>query len=244
MTIRALVFDAHGTLYDTRSVLAKAERLCPGKGGLITELWRLKQLEYSWLRSLLGENEDFWEVTHAALNFALRDAGIEPAEAVRSALMEEYLHLEPYPEARPALAALTGNRLAILSNGSPKMLDALVRNSGLERWIETVISVDRVRTYKPSPACYALVEEILGIAKAEVLFVSLNGFDVTGAKAFGFEVAWIRRAGGGAPTEDPPGAAAMFRLLRSGAEPKSWAILLTTSCRPSPNCRSSFERGP
>jgi 2-haloacid dehalogenase len=107
---------------------------------------RLKQLEYTWLRSLLQEYEDFWEVTRASFDFALRAAGVEPNEAVHGALMENYLHLDPYPEARGALAALAGRKLAILSNGSPRMLQKLVRNSGLDRWIEAVISIDSVRT--------------------------------------------------------------------------------------------------
>jgi 2-haloacid dehalogenase len=217
VTIRAVVFDAYGTLYDTQSVLAKAEEVCPGNGELITQIWRLKQLEYSWLRSLVREYQDFWEVTSTSLDFALRAAGIEPTRSVRDPLMEQYLYLEPYPEVPAALAALDGHRLAILSNGSPTMLEVLVRNSGLGRWIETVISVDRVRTYKPSPACYALVEEVLGIAKPEILFVSSNGFDVVGAKTFGFQVAWIHRAGGDAQAA-PLGASAMFRMLRGRAE--------------------------
>src|SRR6516225_643470 len=132
MTIRALVFDAYGTLYDVQSVLAKAEALCPGKGEVITQVWRLKQLEYTWLRSLMGEYDDFWGVTGAALDFALRAAGVEPDDAIRELLMENYLHLDPYPQAQEALAALSGPKLAILSNGSPKMLAALVRNSGLD----------------------------------------------------------------------------------------------------------------
>jgi 2-haloacid dehalogenase len=114
--------------------------LCPGKGEVITQLWRLKQLEYTWLRSLLKQYEDFWDVTRAALGFALRAAGVEPNEAVRGPLMENYLHLDPYPEAGHALAALKGRKLAILSNGSPDMLQKLVRNSGLDRWIEAAIS--------------------------------------------------------------------------------------------------------
>ena len=101
MTIRALVFDAYGTLYDVQSVLAKAETLCPGKGEVITQIWRLKQLEYTWLRSLMGEYEDFWGVTGAALDFALRAAGVEPDDAIREPLMENYLHLDPYPDPRP-----------------------------------------------------------------------------------------------------------------------------------------------
>jgi HAD superfamily hydrolase (TIGR01493 family) len=132
MTIRALVFDAYGTLYDIQSVLAKAEALCPGRGEVITQVWRLKQLEYSWLRSLLQQYEDFWEVTRAALDFALRAAGVEPNEDVRRPLMENYLHLDPYPEAGDALAALGGRKLAILSNGSPRMLQ---NSCGTRGWI-------------------------------------------------------------------------------------------------------------
>lgn len=195
MTIRALVFDAYGTLYDVQSVLAKAEALCPGRGELISQVWRLKQLEYTWLRSLLREYEDFWEVTRAALDFALRAAGVEPTDAIREPLMENYLNLDPYPEARSALAALAGRKLSILSNGSPRMLQELIRNSGLDRWIAPAISIDSVRAYKPHRSCYALVEPALGVTKEEVLFVSSNSFDVTGAKAFGFRVAWIRRSG-------------------------------------------------
>ena len=211
MTIRALVFDAYGTLYDVQSVQAKVEALCRGKGEVITHIWRLKQLEYTWLRSLLQEYEDFWEVTRASLDFALRAAGIEPDDAIRGPLMENYLHLDPYPEAREALAALAGRKLAILSNGTPGMLQKLVRNSGLDRWIEAAISIDGVRTYKPHRSCYALVEPVLEVPKEEVLFVSSNSFDVVGAKAFGFKVAWIRRSGGSGP-------ATMFGMLRGRAE--------------------------
>ncbi len=211
MTIRALVFDAYGTLYDVRSVQAKAEQLCPGKGEVITQVWRLKQLEYTWLRSLLQQYEDFWEVTRASLDFALRPAGVEPNDAVCGPLMENYLHLDPYPEAREALAALEGRKLAILSNGSPRMLQKLVRNSGLDQWIEAAISIDSVRTYKPHRSCYTLVEPVLGVPKEDVLFVSSNSFDVVGAKAFGFNVAWIRRSG----STDP---ATMFGMLRGRAE--------------------------
>jgi 2-haloacid dehalogenase len=210
MTIRALVFDAYGTLYDTQSVSAKAEELCPGNGEVIAQLWRLKQLEYTWLRALLQDYADFWEVTRAALDFALKAARVEPSDSIRAPLMDKYLHLDPYPEAPEALAALAAHRLAILSNGSPRMLDALVRNSGLDRWIEAVISVDAARTYKPHPSCYALVEQRLRVTKEEVLFVSSNGFDVVGAKAFGFNVAWIRRSGGATPS--------LYAMLRSRAE--------------------------
>ena len=211
MTIQAVVFDAYGTLYDVQSVQAQAEALCPGKGEVITHVWRLKQLEYTWLRSLLQEYEDFWEVTRASLDFALRAAGVEPNDAICGPLMENYLQLDPYPEAREALAALAGRKLAILSNGTPGMLQKLVRNSGLNRWIESAISIDGVRTYKPDRSCYALVEPVLEVPKEEVLFVSSNSFDVVGAKAFGFKVAWIRRSGGSGP-------ATMLGMLRGRAE--------------------------
>jgi 2-haloacid dehalogenase len=218
MSICALVFDAYGTLYNVQSVLSRAEQLCPGRGGVITEIWRLKQLEYSWLRSLLQEYEDFWELTRASLGFALRAAGIEPTAAVCEPLMENYLCLDPYPDARDALRALEGRRLAILSNGSPKMLEALVKSSGLDQWIETAISVDRVRIYKPHPSCYALVEEVLGVARRDVLFASSNSFDVAGAKAFGFKVAWIRRGGAASPVDGPIDSAVLYRMLRGRAE--------------------------
>jgi 2-haloacid dehalogenase len=210
MMIRALVFDAYGTLYDTQSVSARAEELCPGQGELIAQLWRMKQLEYTWLRTLLQDYADFREVTRAALDFALKAAEVEPTDTVGAPLMDRYLHLDPYPEAREALAALAGRHLAILSNGSPSMLEPLVRNSGLDQWIEAVISVDAARSYKPHPSCYALVEQRLGLTREEVLFVSSNGFDVAGAKAFGFNVAWIRRG--------DPGATTIYGMLRDRAE--------------------------
>ncbi|HJY50379.1 MAG TPA: HAD-IA family hydrolase, partial [Stellaceae bacterium] len=126
--------------------------MCPGKGEVITQIWRLKQLEYTWLRSLMQEYADFWEVTGAALDFALRAAGVEPNDAIRGPLMENYLHLDPYPEAQEALAALAGYKLAILSNGNPRMLRELVRNSGL---VTTVLrgrpGPGRVRLPGPAP---------------------------------------------------------------------------------------------
>jgi 2-haloacid dehalogenase len=218
MPIRALVFDAYGTLYDTQSVITLTERLCPGKGGLITQLWRLKQLEYSWLRGLMGAYEDFWSVTRAALVFALDCAEVPAEPALCEQLMANYLALDLYPEARAALTGLGGHRLAILSNGSTAMLDALVRNSGLDRVLDAVISVDGAQSYKPDPKCYALVEPALGLPKEDVLFVSSNGFDVAGAKRFGFKVAWIRRAAPAPSVSAQPGPAELFRMLRGRAE--------------------------
>ena len=221
MAIKALVFDAYGTLYDVHSVQAKTEELCPGKGDLITQIWRLKQLEYTWLQTSLQDYRDFTFITQASLEFALRAAGIEPSERITKALFEKYLDLDPYPEAKEALGTLKrrgGLKLAILSNGSTAMLTALVKNAGLDVFLDATISVDGARKFKPHPDCYALVEKTLRLKTDEVLFVSSNGFDVAGAKHFGFKVAWIRR-GGGAPTPSAPiGPAQMYRLLRGNAE--------------------------
>ena len=220
MPIKGLIFDAYGTLYDVHSVQAKTEELCPGKGDLITQVWRLKQLEYTWLQTSLQDYRDFTFLTQVSLEFALRAAGIEPSDRITKPLLEKYLDLDPYPEAKAALGALQrrgGLKLAILSNGSTAMLSALVKNSGLDAFLDATISVDGARKFKPHPDCYALVETTLGLKNDEVIFVSSNSFDVGGAKHFGFKVAWIRRAVPSAPS-GPIGPAQMYRLLRANAE--------------------------
>ena len=220
MPIKGLIFDAYGTLYDVHSVQAKTEQLCPGKGDLITQLWRLKQLEYTWLQTSLLGYRDFTFLTQASLVFALSAAGVEPNESITKPLLDKYLDLDPFPEAKEALGALKrrgGYKLAILSNGSTAMLTALVKNSGLDAFLDATISVDGARKFKPHPECYALVEEKLGLKTDEVLFVSSNSFDVAGAKHFGFKVAWIKRGGGATPT-GPVGPAQMYGLLRGNAE--------------------------
>jgi 2-haloacid dehalogenase len=221
MPIKGLIFDAYGTLYDVHSVQAKTEQLCPGKGDLITQIWRLKQLEYTWLQTGLQGYRDFGFLTEASLVFALNAAGIGPSESIIKPLLDKYLDLDPFPEAKEALGALKrrgGYQLAILSNGSTAMLTALVKNSGLDAFLDDTISVDGARKFKPHPQCYALVEEKLGLKADEVLFVSSNSFDVAGAKHFGFKVAWIRRGGGVAAPAGPIGPAQMYRLLRGNAE--------------------------
>jgi 2-haloacid dehalogenase len=220
MAIRALVFDAYGTLYNVHSVYTKTEELCPGKGDLITQIWRLKQLEYTWLQTSLQEYRDFTFITHASLEFALRAVGIEPSESIVKPLFDKYLDLDPYPEAKKALEELKSNgsyKLAILSNGSNTMLSALVGNSGLDAYLDATISVDGARKFKPHPHCYALVEKVIGFKNDEVMFVSSNSFDVAGAKHFGFKVAWIQRGGASVSTE-PVFPAQMYRLLRGNAE--------------------------
>ena len=193
MTIKAVVFDAYGTLYDVQSVAAVTEEAFPGYGEIITQIWRIKQLEYSWLRSLMRRYEDFSVLTRESLVYTLRILGLKYDEAVFARLMDKYLHLDLYPDANAALAALKGRKLAILSNGSSDMLNALVKNSGLDRVLDATISIDSKRVFKPAPETYTLIEEKLGIKPADVLFVSSNPWDACGAKSFGLNVAWIER---------------------------------------------------
>jgi 2-haloacid dehalogenase len=220
MAIKGLIFDAYGTLYDVHSVYARTEELCPGKGDLITQIWRLKQLEYSWLQTSLQEYRNFELITRASLIFALHAAGVEPSERITEPLFDKYLDLDPYPDAKSTLETLKrrgGCKLAILSNGSTNMLASLVKNSGLDSYLDATISVDGAGKFKPHPDCYALVERTLGLKKDEVMFVSSNGFDVAGAKHFGFTVVWIRRGGAPAPS-GPVLPEQMYRLLRGSAE--------------------------
>jgi len=193
MTIKAVVFDAYGTLYDIQSVAAVTEAAFPGHGEMITQVWRIKQLEYTWLRSLMRRYEDFSIITRDSLAYTLRVLGLRYDEGAFERIMEKYLHLDMYPDANAALAAMKDRKLAILSNGSTDMLAALVRNSGLDHVLDATISIDTKRIFKPSPEAYSLIEDRLGMRPAEVLFVSSNPWDACGAKAFGLNVAWIER---------------------------------------------------
>ena len=191
--IRAYVFDAYGTLFDVQSVSAVTDAAFPGHGEIITQVWRMKQLEYSWLCSLMGDYQDFWSVTRRALTYTLGILGLRPTEQLFEDIAEAYNRLAAYPDAAEALAGLTDVRRAILSNGSPAMLESLVGHSPLAPFIEETISVDAKRCFKPDPRAYELVEERLGVTPGEVMFVSSNGFDIAGAKKFGFNVARISR---------------------------------------------------
>ena len=193
MTVKAVVFDAYGTLYDIQSVAAVTEEAFPGYGEIVTQIWRIKQLEYTWLRSLMRRYEDFSVVTRESLAYTLKALGLKNDALVFERIMEKYLHLDLYPDAAATLAAMQGRKLAILSNGSPGMLNALVRNSRLDRVLDATISVDAQKIFKPSREAYALIEATLGVAPADVLFVSSNPWDACGAKAFGLKVAWIER---------------------------------------------------
>jgi 2-haloacid dehalogenase len=193
MTIKAIVFDAYGTLYDVQSVAAVTEEAFPGYGELITQIWRIKQLEYTWLRSLMRRYADFSVITRDSLTYTLRVLGLQQDTGAFERIMDKYLHLDLYPDATAALAAMGGRKLAILSNGSTAMLNALVANSGLDRVLDATISIDSRKIFKPSPEAYSLIESVLGVPPAQVLFVSSNPWDACGAKAFGLNVAWIER---------------------------------------------------
>ena len=193
--VSALVFDAYGTIFDVHSVTALAESFFPGKGAALSAAWRGKQLEYTWLRTLMGRYEDFSRVTLSALEWTFESLGLEPEDRQRMALLEEYRRLAPFPEARAALEALAARKpLAILSNGHPDMLQAVVDHNGLtELFRGGVLSVHAVKAFKPAPAVYRIAEEALGVPRTMMGFVSSNGWDAAGAKTFGFQVYWVNR---------------------------------------------------
>jgi len=189
---KAIVFDAYGTLFDVHSVVEAGRAVTADPQGLST-LWRQKQLEYTWLRTLMGRYVDFWAVTESALRFALERLGIQAAEEEVRRLMDAYLSLATFPEVPSALHTMAGTPLGILSNGSPRMLEAAVRSSGLGGVFRHVLSVDAVRAYKPSPAAYELGTRAFGLPAGEILFVSSNAWDVSGAKTFGYRCCWCNR---------------------------------------------------
>jgi 2-haloacid dehalogenase len=200
MECEALVFDAYGTLFDVHSVAVQCERLWPGRGRALSLLWRAKQLEYTWQRSLMQRYEDFSVVTEDALRYICTAVKIECGETHVKTLMDEYLKLATFPEVPQVLQQLGSRKLAILSNGSPAMLAPLVRNAGLEPVFAGVLSVDSLKLYKPDPRVYRLAVDALGIAASKIGFVSSNCWDACGAKSFGFTSFWINR--NGAPVDD------------------------------------------
>ena len=191
--IQAIAFDAYGTLFDVNSVIALCERKFPGRGVELSKLWRAKQLEYTWLRSLSGQYEDFWMVTESALVFSCRSLSLACPSQTRKELMESYLRLEIFSDVRTALAKLSRFRLATLSNGSPRMLSASVKSAGLNGVFTDVISADEVKIYKTSPRVYGLVSQHLAIPDNAVAFASSNFWDIAGAKSFGFWTCWVNR---------------------------------------------------
>ena len=193
--IQAVVFDAYGTLFDFASPVARRRERIGADAERLVEIWRRKQLEYSWVRTLMGRHTDFWRVTGDALDYAMAAVGRDDP-ALRAELMQLYLDLDAYPDARPTVERLkaAGLRTAILSNGSPTMLTALVNRADLTRCLDAVLSVEERACYKPHPSVYQLAVDHLGIAAPHICFVSGNGWDAAGAAAFGFQVAWINRS--------------------------------------------------
>ena len=194
--IKACVFDAYGTLFDVHSAVGKHRPRLGDVADPVSIVWRTKQLEYTWLRSLMGHHADFWKVTQDALDFAFDMHGIDNPDLHRD-LMAAYLNLDCYAEVPEALSTLNnrGLKLAILSNGTPAMLDAAVNNAGLGDLIQENYSVEDVRIFKPDPRVYQLAVDGLSVGPEEIVFQSSNAWDAAGASAFGFKVAWVNRFG-------------------------------------------------
>ncbi len=193
--MEACVFDAYGTLFDVTAAAARCRDDLGGKADQVAQIWRTKQLEYTWLRSLMGRYVDFWQLTGDGLDFALETVGIDNP-ALRERLMQLYLKLDAYPEVPDVLRRLkdAGLKTAVLSNGSPDMLNAAVSNAGLSDLLDGVLSVDSLRIYKPHPSAYQLAMDDLGIsAPSKVAFMSSNAWDAAGSATFGFRVNWINR---------------------------------------------------
>ncbi|MCD0503230.1 haloacid dehalogenase type II [Bordetella petrii] len=195
--IKAVVFDLYGTLFNVHSVVEHCERHYPGRGAEISHLWRHKQLEYTWLRSLMGQYVPFEQATRDALDYVTRHLSLDLDAATAEALHEAYLNLDPHPEVPQALQALqqTGLPLAVLSNGSAFSIRRVVEAAGLAPHFSHLLSVESVGVYKPHPRVYELACHTLGAAPQDILFVSSNGWDAAGAAHFGFEVCWVNRQG-------------------------------------------------
>jgi 2-haloacid dehalogenase len=198
-TPRAFVFDAYGTLFDVHSVITLAEELAPRQGAVLSQLWRTKQLEYTWLSSLMlspgYRREDFSTLTGRALDYAVSQLMVPLSAADRQRLLDAYRALSPFPDATDALAVLAPRPRFILSNGTLDMLEPLVRTSSLAPHIDGLLSVDAAGIYKPSPRVYQLAVDRLQLPPGDIAFISSNGWDAAGAKAFGFTTFWINRYG-------------------------------------------------
>ena len=192
--VKGIVFDMYGTVVDVGAVADACKEVAPEPVAFNTQ-WRAKQLEYTFLRTAMGKYRDFWKVTEEALEFTVRRFGLQVSSAQHKQLMDAWLHPTPYPEVEAALPRLKGKYLlAILSNGSPKMLQIGLEQTGLRVHFRWVISVNAVKLYKPSPEVYRLAPKRMRLRKNQILFVSSNPFDIAGAKNFGFKVCWINRS--------------------------------------------------
>ncbi len=205
MKIRAVLFDAYGTLFDVHSVALLGEQLFPGHGERLSLLWRDKQIEYTRLVSMSSPGGEryrpFWELTRAALQFSAEKLGLALVPALEDRLMNEYRHLSAFPENREVLAEIKrrGVPAGILSNGDPEMLEVAVKSAGFTDYLQHLLSVHSTRRFKTDPATYALGPAAFGLAAREILFVSSNGWDAIGATWYGYTTLWVNRSG--APLE-------------------------------------------
>ncbi len=200
--IRACIFDAYGTLFDIHAPVGRVAGELEGKGPALSDTWRLKQLQYTWLRALMGAHADFETVTGEALDYALAAHGIDEAHGhdagdLRRRLMDLYMTLDAYTDVPAVLVRLQkmGKITGILSNGHPAMLESAVASAGLAGRLDHVLSVEEVGIYKPAPRVYALVCDRLGVTASQVCFVSANGWDAKAAAFFGFRTVWLNRSG-------------------------------------------------
>ena len=218
--IEAVAFDLYGTVLEVASVGRAAAEVTAEPAELV-ELWRQKQLEYTWLRSLMGRYQDFWATTGDALDFAVDRLGLVVDDAGRARLLGAWLDVRPYPEVPEALSALAPRRLAVLSNGNPDMLEGGLAAAGLRDHFEHVLSVDELGVYKPHPSVYELALKAFSLPAERILFVSSNAWDAAGARSFGLPVAWVNRTGaplerlGAPPSLVVPDLAALVEAITS-----------------------------
>ncbi len=201
--VKALAFDAYGTLFDVFSVTALCEQLYPGKGNQLAQIWRVKQLQYSLMRSLMGRHRDFWGLTEDGLVWATKNLQLDLTADKKKQLMEAYLSLAAFPDVKPGLEALKkqGVKLAILSNGEPKMLEAAAKSAGIRDLLDDIISVEEVKIFKVSPRVYNLGPERMKVTNSELGFISANSWDINGAASTGLNTFWIQRSTAEVPEE-------------------------------------------
>jgi 2-haloacid dehalogenase len=195
--VRAVLFDAYGTLFDVYSVGLLAEQLYPGQGAALAQLWRDKQIDYTRLLTMAGRYRPFWDLTRAGLRFAAARLGLALPREAEDRLMNQYRHLSAFPENHEVLLELKrrGVRAGVLSNGDPGMLGVAVKSAGFDTLLDPVLSVETVQRFKTDPAAYALGPRALDLPAREILFVSSNGWDAIGATWHGYVTLWVNRAG-------------------------------------------------
>ncbi len=201
--VKALAFDAYGTLFDVFSVTALCEQLFPGKGNQLAQMWRVKQLQYSLMRTTMGRHRDFWGLTEDGLVWAGKNLNLDLTPDKKKRLLDAYLSLAAFPDVKPGLETLKkqGIKLAILSNGEPKMLEAAAKSAGIRDLLDDVISVEEVKVFKASPRVYNLAAERMKVSNPELGFVSANNWDALGAVSAGLRTFWIQRSAAEVPEE-------------------------------------------